>query len=152
MLDEAPQELPGGKPHLALLAATRIEQGWVCSDEFVQLVGHSEHHMEIANLQQLLLPRVEPTLAHLGLTLWTVPIAAGIIRDGFVSAARTHVDMTAQGGGAAAADGTQDFQLLVAEVLWRAIQQPLTLRMNDVGHLDGGPAHVGLCSLRDRSN
>ena len=57
--------------------------------------------------------------------------------------------MTAQ---AATADGTQDLQLLKAERVLMSINEAVALRLNDVGQLDGGPAHAGLCSLRDRCN
>ncbi len=67
-----------------------------------------------------------------------------------MSAAGTLIDMPAQGCGAAARDGTQELQLLEAEPVSMSINEAVALCFNDVGHLDGGPAHVGVCSFRDR--
>ena len=52
-----------------------------------------------------------------------------------------HVDVSAECGGAAAQDGPERLQLLIAEAGRIAFQKPVALRTEDVGHLQRGPAH-----------
>jgi len=69
-----------------------------------------------------------------------------------MAATRTIIDMPAQSCCTAAGDGFQHLQLLVTDGISLTIQESITLRPNDVGHLDGGPVHAGFCNLRDRGN
>jgi len=78
------------------------------------------------------------------------PHKAAVIRDGLVAASWTIIDMSTQSRSAALSDGTQHLQLLIAEMLAVLVHEPSALCMNEIGHLEGGPAHSGLCSLRDR--
>ena len=105
--------------------------------------------MEVADIQKLLFSRCKPVLACLCLALGTMPIAAGIKRDGLMPTTRTCIEMAAQRGCAAAADGSQHIQLLIAEPFSMTVYEALALLLNNIGHLEGGPAHSGLRSLRE---
>lgn len=52
--------------------------------------------MEIGDAQQFLFSRGKPALTCLGLALGTVPVAAGVIREGLVTALRASIDVTAE--------------------------------------------------------
>jgi hypothetical protein len=71
--------------------------------------------MEVRQAEQLLFPASEPSLARLRLTLWAVPVSAGVERDGRMTAPGTLIQMAAQSRRAAALNGAQHFQLLIAE-------------------------------------
>ncbi len=58
--------------------------------------------------------------------------------------------MAAQGRRAATGDGSQHGQLLEAQPGSILVQKAGLVRAKDIGHLHGGAAHSGLCSLRDR--
>jgi len=113
-------------------------------------VGQSEDHVEVGHAEHFLLSRGEPTLARLRLAFGAVAVAAAVIRDGLVAAAWTIIDMSAQSRSAALSDGAQHLQLLIAEMLAVLVHKPSALCMNEIGHLEGGPAHSGLYSLRER--
>lgn len=63
----------------------------------------------------------------------------------------TSVDVPTQGGGAAARDRPKDGSLLCAEPRM-LLDERVTLRVEDIGHLHGRPAHDcgGFRSSRDR--
>jgi hypothetical protein len=71
--------------------------------------------MKVRQAEQLLFPARKPSLACLCLTLWAVPVPAGIERDGRTTASGTVIEVAAQSRRAAALNGAQHFQLLVAE-------------------------------------
>ena len=64
-----------------------------------------EYDVEVRNLEEFFLSCGEPALARLCLTLRTVPVPAGVIRDGLVTALGTLIDVPSQRCGAAASDG-----------------------------------------------
>ena len=109
-----------------------------------------EDYVEVRHAEQFFLSRGEPALARLRLALGAVAVAAAVIRDGLVAAAWTIIDMSAQSRSAALSDGAQHLQLLIAEMLAVLVHKPSALCMNEIGHLEGGSAHSGLRSLRDR--
>jgi len=65
-----------------------------------------EYDVEVRDAEEFLFPCGEPALASLSLALWTVPVPAGVVRDGLMTALRTLIDMAAQGCRAAASDRT----------------------------------------------
>ena len=111
---------------------------------------NSEYHMEVRHAEHFSFARSEPALARLRLAFWAVAITAAVIRDGLVAAAWTIIDMSAQSRSAALSDGAQHLQLLIAEMLAVLVHESRALCMNEIGHLEGGPAHFGLCNLRER--
>src|ERR1700733_13977582 len=98
---------------------------------------------------QFLLSRGEPALASLRLALGAVAVAAAVIRDGLLAAAWTIIDLSAQRRSAAWSDGAQHLPLLIAEMLAVLVHQPCGRCMHQIGPFGGGPAHSGLCSLRE---
>ncbi len=63
----------------------------------------------------------------------------------------TPIEMAAEGGGATAGDRPEDGSLLHGQPRM-LLEEGVTLRVEDIGHLDGGPAHgaAGFRSSRDR--
>jgi hypothetical protein len=77
---------------------------------------NGEHDVEVAGVEQFLLPCLKPSFACLGLALGAVAIAAGVIGDArFMTASQTHVEVTAECGGAATRDNSERLQLLIVE-------------------------------------
>ena len=97
--------------------------------------------MEIAGVEEIVLPCCDPALTSLRLTLGAVAIATRVVRDGLITAARALIAMATQGGGAAALNGTQGFELLKVEARSIPLQEAIALHAQDVGHLEGGPSH-----------
>ena len=112
---------------------------------------NGEDQMEIRQIEQFSLSGCNPALASLCLTLRSVPVPAGIIRDGLMTALRTLIDVAAQRRRAAASDRAQHTQLLIVQpgVLFN---EAITLLAEYIGHLHGRPAHSGLRSLRERGS
>jgi hypothetical protein len=71
----------------------------------------AEDEMIVADGQQLLLSLRQPMIARTGLALGAVPVAAGVIRAGLMSAVGARVAMTAEGRGAAAHDRVEHLTL-----------------------------------------
>ena len=125
-----------------------VEQARVLQCQHVEFVRHGEDHVKVTGGQQLLFPCGEPALAGLGLTLRAMPITAGVIGDGrwtiasFLAALGTRIEMASQLRCTAVADGTECFQLLIAETGSIAAQKTIALLVEDIGHLHGRPCHV----------
>lgn len=69
-----------------------------------------------------------------------------------VSIVRTVIDVAAQRCGAAALHSSQHAELLEAEPGPVLFDEAFALRVDEVGHLHGGPFHSGRCLHRDRGN
>src|SRR5664280_2132731 len=110
-----------------------------------------EYHVEVGDAEEFFLSCGEPALTSLCLALGTVPVPAGVIRDGLMTALRTLIDVAAQRGGAAASDRPQHTQLLVIQpgVL---IDESVTLLAECIGNLHARPAHSVLGSFREDSD
>ena len=63
-----------------------IQNPGVAQTERVQLMRQGKYDVEVGNFEEFLFTRGEPALARLCLTLRTVPVPAGIIRDGLITA------------------------------------------------------------------
>ena len=66
-----------------------------------------------------------------------------------MSAAGTVIDMAAEFRSSAAGNGIQGLELLETELTLATIDKGSSVRADNVGHLEGGPAHSGLRSLRE---
>jgi hypothetical protein len=110
-----------------------------------------EDDVDIWHVEELALAGMEPALPRLCLALRAVPIAARVIGDGLVSAGVTPIEMTPKCGGATARDRPKDRSLLRAQPRM-LLEKGVALRVEDIGHLHGGPAHDcgGLRRRRDR--
>jgi hypothetical protein len=89
-----------------------VKAAWVLEREHVQFMWNAEDDMEVCRRQDFPLARSQPTLARLCLTLRAMPVTAGVVRDGLITAARARVEITSQSCCAAVLDGTKHFQLL----------------------------------------
>jgi hypothetical protein len=92
-----------------------VQQGRIALTQPVQLMRQGEDHMKVRQAEQLLFPAAEPSLACLCLTLWAVPVPAGVEGDGRMTAPGTLIQMAAQSRRAATLNSAQHFQLLIAE-------------------------------------
>jgi len=126
-----------------------IEDLLVMERQRRQFVRKREDHMRVGNVQQLLAAGGEPLFPRVGLAFRAMAIPARVERDGLMATAITTVPVSAQGSGATALDGLQYFQMRPPQPGSVVLDEALALRANDVGHLEGGPAHF-LCSFRDR--
>src|SRR5688572_32956326 len=96
--------------------------------------------MEVTRLKQFLAAGVHPTLACLGLALVAMPVAAAVVGDDRSSlAVGTNIGMTAERCGAAPRDRSNNLELLNSQGV--LVDEVIALCSEDIGHLDGGPAH-----------
>ena len=123
-----------------------VEATGIVYRQHVEFVRHGENNMKIARTQEFFLPRGEPAFARLRLALGTVPVAARVITDGLMTASGTSIEMTAERRCAAVPDGAMSLELLKIETASIPIQEAISLRAEDVGHLHGGSRHG--CFLR----
>src|SRR5579872_3638445 len=89
-----------------------VKHSWVVQREHIEFVRHGEYYMKVAGGEKLALAICEPMFARLRLALRTMPVAAGVIRDGLVTALRTGIDVAAQRSCAAALNGPKGLELL----------------------------------------
>ena len=133
--------------HLAQRRRTRLKEPGVqlrrvAIAERQQRVRQREDDMHVRHVEELALTGGEPPGARLRLTLRTVPIATRVIGDGPMSAGAALIDMAAEGGGPTSGQRAKNGPLLHAEPRM-PVEEVLTLRVEDIGHLHGGPAHDG---------
>ena len=116
-----------------------------------QRMRQRKDDMHVGDVEELALSGRQPAGARLRLTLRTVSIATRVIRDRPMSAGATLIDMAAECGGAASCQRAENGPLLHAEPRM-LVEKVLTLRVEDIGHLHGRPAHdsVGFRLRRDR--
>jgi len=98
--------------------------------------------MKVTYRQQFLLPGGEPPLSRRGLTLGAVPIPTGVVREGLIAAPRTLVTMSTQGSGATTHKSEKHLLVYPANPMAVVLDEATTLCTNDVGHLQGRPAHL----------
>ena len=72
---------------------------------------HAEDQVKVANRQQFPSPGAQPLLPGIGLALRTVPVSAGVVRDGLMPAANALIAMPTECGRAATLDGAKHFEL-----------------------------------------
>ena len=101
--------------------------------------------VHIRHVEELPLAGVEPALAGLRLALRAVPVPTRVIGDGLMPAGVTPIEMASERGRATACDGAEHRSLLHAQPRM-LLDEGVTLRVEDIGHLHGGPAHD--CGLR----
>ena len=110
-----------------------------------------EDHMEVADGQQFFAALRQPVVAGVGLALRTMPVAAGVVRDGrAVAAPGTTVQMSAERRRAAVLDGVQNPQMQPRQPGPVLLDEAVAVLPNDIGHLEGWPVHFFFCSFRER--
>ena len=133
--------------HLTQRGRTRLEEQdvelcGVAIAERQQRMRQREDDMHVRHVEELALPGREPPGTRLRLALRAVPIAARVIGDGLVSAGVTPIEVTPKCGGATARDCPEDRSLLCAQPRM-LLEESVALRVEDIGHLHGRPAHDG---------
>jgi hypothetical protein len=83
----------------------------VTVNQRIQFLRNGKHDMEISNIQQIRLPRINPAFFCESLALWAVAIAAGIVGRPLISAVWALVQMPAEPGRPAVADCIPRFTL-----------------------------------------
>src|ERR1700691_3586450 len=84
----------------------------------------------------------DPAFPGRSLALRAVSVATGVIREGAMSATGALVEMTAQGGGTTAPNGSQHFDVLPAEPVAISFQESSARAADEIGHLQGRPTHL----------
>src|SRR6202040_1035517 len=98
-----------------------------------------EDQVEVADRQQIGLAGGKPVPRSRALALGAMPVAAGVVGDPAVAALRAALDMTAEGGRAAALDSRHHLELAEAD-------------MPGIGLAPGGPMAVkDVCDLQPRA-
>ena len=91
---------------------------------------HAEDQVVVADGQQIQLSLGQPLVTCTGLAFRAVPVAAGVIRDGLMSAVGARVAMTAERGGTAASDRIGALRCgQVNEALYRCRKLSPVMRM-----------------------
>jgi hypothetical protein len=86
----------------------------------------------------------DPPFPRRSLTLWAVPVAARVVRDGAMPAAGALIEMTAQRGGTTARNGPQHFDMLPTEPVAVSFDESSSRVADEIGHLQRRPAHLPL--------
>ena len=135
----------------ARLKEPRVQTRTVPIGQRQECMREREDDVHIRHVEELTLARLEPALPRLGLALWAVPIPTRVIGDGLMSAGVAPIEMAAERGGATARDRAEHRALLHAQPRM-LLEEGVTLRVEDIGHLHGRPAHDcgGFRFSRDR--
>jgi hypothetical protein len=98
--------------------------------------------MDVARREKFSLTRGNPPFTCAGLTLRAVPVPAGVVRDGAMSAARAFIEMAAECGGATPRNGQQHFHMLPTDPLTVSFDECVARDADEIGHLQWRPSHL----------
>jgi hypothetical protein len=98
--------------------------------------------MDVTRREKFRATCCEPAFAGAGLTLRAVAISAAIERDGAMSAAGALIEMSAKCGGTTPRNGQQHFDVLPADPLAASFEESSSRGADEIGHLQGWPAHL----------
>jgi hypothetical protein len=112
----------------------------VAAAQWMECVRQREDDMDVRHVEQLTFPRREPARTDLRLTLRTVSVSTRVIGQGPMSAGATPIDMPAERRGSTPLQRAEHRALLHAQPRM-PVEEVLTLRVEDIGHLHGGPTH-----------
>ena len=98
--------------------------------------------MHIARREKFSPASGDPAFPGGGLTFRTVPVTAGVVRDGAIPAAGALIEMTAECGGTTACNGPQHLDMLSTEPVPISFQESSSRGAEEIGHLQGRPAHL----------
>src|SRR6266566_5125184 len=113
-----------------------VEDFLVLQDQGGQRTRKRENHMDVTRGEKLLATRCEPAVASSCLALWTVPIAAGVVGDGAMSAAGAFIEMSAERGGATPRNGQEHFNVLPGDPLTASFDECVSRSADQIGHLE----------------
>src|SRR6267378_3173435 len=114
----------------------------VLQDQGGQTTRKREDHMDVAGREKLLATRCEPAVASPRLTLRAVPVAARVVGDGTMSAARALIEMPAERGGTTPPNGQEHFDVLPGDPLTASFDECVSRGADQIGHLEGWPVHL----------
>ncbi len=121
----------------------RVGDSLVLQGQLREDARHSEDDMQVAHRQQLAATVLEPTLASVGLTLRTMPIATRVVGDGrTVAAVAALIEMSTERSGAATLDRGEHLQMSPAEPTAMVREELLSRDANQIGHLQWRPWHL----------
>src|SRR5277367_5325156 len=123
----------------------------VAQREWRQLFRYGEDDMRVGHRQQACGLFHEPAVAGRGLTLGTVPVAAGVVSDSLIAAAIAPFKVGAEGRRSASADIAQHLPLLVRESMAPALKELVLVSVEDIGHFEPMSGHAVLfppCTVR----
>jgi hypothetical protein len=120
-----------------------VEDLFVLQDQWSQALGKGEDHMDVARREKFSLTCCDPPFSGRSLTLRTVPVSAGVVRDGgAMPATGALIKMTAQCGGATPPNGQQHFDMLPTEPVAISFDESSSRSTDEIGQLEGRPAHL----------
>ncbi len=119
-----------------------VEDLLVLQGQWRQLPRKREDHMHIARREKFSPASGDPAFPGGGLTFRTVPVTAGVVRDGAIPAAGALIEMTAECGGTTACNGPQHLDMLPTEPVPISFQESSSRGAEEIGHLQGRPAHL----------
>src|ERR1700730_919284 len=120
-----------------------VDDFLVLQSQWSKLRRKCEDHMDVARREKLSLTCRDPAFSGRGLTLRAVSIAAAVVGDGgTMPAAGAFIEMTAECGGATPRNGQQHFDMLPAEPLAISFDEGSSHAADEIGHLEGRPAHL----------
>src|SRR6202521_382945 len=113
-----------------------VDDFLVLQSQWSELRRKCEDHMDVARGEKF-------SLTCRGLTLRAVSIAAAVVADGgTMPAAGALIEMTAECGGTTPRNGQQYFDVLPAEPLAISFDEGSSCAADEIGHLEGRPAHL----------
>lgn len=121
----------------------RVQTGTMPIRQRQERVREREDDVDIRHVEEVPLACGEPALARLSLALRTMTIATRVVGDGPMPAGVTPIEMAPERGRATARDGAEHRSLLHAQPRM-LLDEGVTLRVEDIGHLHRRPAHAGL--------
>lgn len=122
-----------------------IEKPFVVLGQGHQLCRKCENHMDVRGWEKLLATRLDPAIPRRDLTLRAVAVAAAVVGDGgAMSAASALIEVTAQGSGTTPGNRSQHLDVLPTEPVTVCFDEGRSRGADEIGHLEGWPAHLGL--------
>ena len=122
-----------------------VEQPLALQYKSGEFVGQGEHDVEVGHGQQFSRTRGQPLGTRVPLALGAVPVAAGVERDGLMTAADALIQMTAQRRGAAADDGIEHLAMRPCKMRLLLFPETVARSTDDVGHLEGCLLYTSRC-------
>lgn len=88
-----------------------IQELLIAVDQGIQFMRKGKYHMEVRGINDFRFPLVYPDLLQNSLTVWAVPVPAGIMMDLQMSAIPAVADVVPQRSGLTVKDGMRSFFL-----------------------------------------
>jgi hypothetical protein len=120
-----------------------VDDFLILQDQWRELRRKCEDHVDVARREKFSLTCGDPAFPGRSLTLRAVSIAAAVVGDGgTMPAAGALIEMTAECSGTTPRNGQQHFDVLPAEPLVISFDEGSSCAADEIGHLEGRPAHL----------